>query len=168
MCRCALTRILPLIVPNLLLIVPNLLHLQVRSLKKARDVKDQILGLFERTEVELTSNPQDTRAIRKAITSGYFYHTALLQRSGNYRTLKKPQTVFLHPQGALAKAQPPPRLVVYFELVRTSKDFMRTVSETESDWLVEIAPHLYKPADVEAVDNKKMPHSKAAGKSAES
>jgi hypothetical protein len=66
---------------------------QVRSLKKARDVKDQILGLFERTEVELTSNPQDTRAIRKAITSGYFYHTALLQRSGNYRTLKKPQVM---------------------------------------------------------------------------
>ena len=112
-------------------------------------------------QVELSSNASDTRGIRKAITSGYFYHTALLQRSGNYRTLKKPQTVFLHPQGALAKAQPPPRLVVYFELVRTSKDFMRTVSETESDWLVEIAPHLYKPADVEAADVKKMPHAKA-------
>ena len=55
--------------------------------------------------------------------------------------------------------------MVYFELVRTSKDFVRTVSETESDWLIEIAPHLYKPADVEAVDNKKMPNSKAQAKS---
>jgi pre-mRNA-splicing factor ATP-dependent RNA helicase DHX16 len=57
------------------------------------------------------------------------------------------------------------RLIVYFELVRTSKDFVRTVSETESDWLIEIAPHLYKPADVEAVDNKKMPNPKAQAKS---
>lgn len=94
---------------------------QVRSLKKAKDVRDQLLGLFERTEIEVSSNATDTRAIRKAITSGYFYHTALLQRSGDYRTLKKPQTVFMHPQGALAKANPPPRLVCYFELVRTAK-----------------------------------------------
>ena len=95
-----------------------------------------IFGKFGAIRQIRLGNASDTRGIRKAITSGYFYHTALLQRSGNYRTLKKPQTVFLHPQGALAKAQPPPRLVVYFELVRTSKDFMRTVSETESDWLV--------------------------------
>jgi len=137
--------------------------IQVRSLKKARDVRDQLLGLFERTEVEMTSNASDTRAIRKAITSGYFYHTALLQRSGDYRTLKKPQTVYMHPQGALAKANPPPRLVCYFELVRTQKDYMRTVSEIESEWLIEIAPHLYKPKDVETVDTKKMP--KTVGKS---
>ena len=44
---------------------------------------------------------------------------------------------------------------------------MRTVSETESDWLIEIAPHLYKPADVEGVDSKKMPHAKAKGKAAD-
>jgi pre-mRNA-splicing factor ATP-dependent RNA helicase DHX16 len=137
----------------------------VRSLKKAKDVRDQLLGLFERTEVELQSNAQDTKAIRKAICSGYFYHTALLQRSGHYRTLKKPQTVHMHPQGALVKAQPPPRLVCYFELVRTSKDYMRTVSEIDSEWLLEIAPHIYRPKDVEAVDSKKMP--KGQGKSAD-
>ncbi|KAJ1494855.1 hypothetical protein T484DRAFT_1758770 [Baffinella frigidus] len=139
--------------------------IQVRSLKKAKDVRDQLLGLFERTEIELQSNSDDTKSIRKSICSGYFYHTALLQRSGNYRTLKKPQTVHMHPQGALVKAQPPPRLVCYFELVRTSKDYMRTVSEIESEWLIEIAPHLYKPKDVESVDSKKMP--KGQGKSAD-
>ena len=33
-------------------------RLQVRSLKKAKDVYDQLLGLFERTEIELQSNAQ--------------------------------------------------------------------------------------------------------------
>jgi pre-mRNA-splicing factor ATP-dependent RNA helicase DHX16 len=31
--------------------------------------------------------------------------------------------------------------VVYHELVLTSKEFMRTVSEIKPDWLVELAPH---------------------------
>jgi len=31
---------------------------QVRSLKKARDVKDQILGLFERTEAHILNSRQ--------------------------------------------------------------------------------------------------------------
>jgi hypothetical protein len=31
------------------------------------------------SQVEIKSNSQDTAAIRKAVTSGYFYHTALLQ-----------------------------------------------------------------------------------------
>ena len=46
-------------------------------------------------------------------------------------------------QGALAKAQPPPRLVVYFELVRTSKDFMRTVSEVRTSIYMYIYIYIY-------------------------
>lgn len=36
------------------------------------------------------------------------------------------------------------RWVVYHELVLTSKEFMRTVSEIKADWLVELAPHYYR------------------------
>ncbi len=38
-------------------------------------------------------------------------------------------------------AQVLPRWVVYQELVMTSKEYMRIVSEIKPDWLVEIAPH---------------------------
>jgi pre-mRNA-splicing factor ATP-dependent RNA helicase DHX16 len=41
-----------------------------------------------------------------------------------------------------------PRWVVYQELVLTSKEFMRTVSEIKPGWLVEIAPHLYSKTDI--------------------
>lgn len=39
-------------------------------MKRARDVRDQLEGLLERVEIELTSNENDLDAIRKAITSG--------------------------------------------------------------------------------------------------
>ena len=38
-----------------------------RSMKRARDVRDQLEGLMERVEIELTSNPHDNTAIRKVV-----------------------------------------------------------------------------------------------------
>lgn len=38
---------------------------------------------------------------------------------------------------------PLPRWVVYHELVLTTKEYMRTVSEIKPEWLVEVAPHYY-------------------------
>lgn len=43
---------------------------QVRSMKRARDIRDQLAGLIERVEIELTSNSNDLDAIKKTITSG--------------------------------------------------------------------------------------------------
>ena len=34
-------------------------------MKRARDVRDQLQGLMERVEIELSSNPLDNMAIRK-------------------------------------------------------------------------------------------------------
>ena len=39
--------------------------IQHRSMKRARDVRDQLEGLMERVEIEVTSNPLDTVNIRK-------------------------------------------------------------------------------------------------------
>jgi len=60
-------------------------------MKRARDVRDQLEGLMERVEIELTSNPHDNIAIRKAVTAGYFYHTARLSKGGVYKTVKHQQ-----------------------------------------------------------------------------
>lgn len=157
-------------------------YVQPRSLKRARDVRDQLLGLLERVEVPLVSAMASSEddggggggatAVRKAICAGYFYHASRLGRdgSGSYRTLKPPrQTVSIHPSSALAKAAavvaaaageqgggaankditaatggvPLPKWVVYHELVLTTKEYMRNVSEIRPEWLVEVAPHYY-------------------------
>lgn len=39
-------------------------------MKRARDIRDQLEGLLERVEIELTSNLGDLDSIKKAITSG--------------------------------------------------------------------------------------------------
>ncbi|KHJ95697.1 helicase protein [Oesophagostomum dentatum] len=54
---------------------------QHRTMKKARDIRDQLEGLLERVEIEPKSN-SCTIAIRKAITAGYFYNCSKLDNSG--------------------------------------------------------------------------------------
>ena len=39
-------------------------------MKRARDIRDQLEGLLERVEIELTSNTNDLEAIKKSITAG--------------------------------------------------------------------------------------------------
>lgn len=134
---------------------------QFRSMKRARDVRDQIEGLLERVEIDPTSVGDDDHVpIRKAITAGYFYHTAQLQRSGAYRTLKHKQAVQIHPSSSLFQLLP--RWVLYHELVFTTKEFMRQVIEIEPEWLVEIAPHYYKQSEIMDASKRKMP--KKAGR----
>ncbi|KAK8945605.1 putative pre-mRNA-splicing factor ATP-dependent RNA helicase [Platanthera guangdongensis] len=130
-------------------------YIQVRSMKRARDIRDQLEGLLERVEIEITSNPHELDPIKKAITAGFFHHTARLQKTGAYRTIKNPQTVHIHPSSGLAQVLP--RWAIYHELVLTSKEYMRQVTELKPEWLVEIAPHYYQLKDVEDSSTKKMP-----------
>merc|ERR1739838_534701 len=134
--------------------------IQHRSMTRARNVRDQLAGLMERVEIEPTSNPGDSIAIRKAITSGFFYNTASLSKSG-YKTVKQQQTVHIHPGSSLFEELP--KYVVYHEVVFTSKEFMRQIIEIEGSWLLEVAPHYYKGKEI-AQEKLKMP--KIMGKTA--
>ncbi|RPD77807.1 pre-mRNA splicing factor [Lentinus tigrinus ALCF2SS1-7] len=136
--------------------------LQFKSLSRARDIRDQLAGLCERVEIVVQSNPNtnDITPIQKAITAGYFYNTATMQKSGDsYRTLKTSQTVYVHPSSSLFNHTPPIKNVLYYELVMTSKSYMRQVMEIKPAWLLEVAPHYFKPADLEqlASGDRKMP-----------
>ncbi len=110
---------------------------QIRSMRRAQDVREQIDMMMERVEVD-KFHTEDDVLIRKAITSGYFYHTAKLDKSG-YKTIKTNQSVAIHPSSCLHAALP--RWVVYFELVLTKKEFMRNVIEVRSLPLPSLAPH---------------------------
>ena len=133
-------------------------YVQIRSMKKARDIRDQLEGLCERVEIDLAvSSPDDLDAILKAVTAGFFYNVAKLGRTGEYQTVKQKKTVYIHPGSVLAKEEEPPAWLVYFELAFTTKEFMRQVAPIKPGWLVEIAPHYYQDADVEDTKSKKMP-----------
>ncbi|XP_023172498.1 pre-mRNA-splicing factor ATP-dependent RNA helicase DHX16 [Drosophila hydei] len=134
--------------------------IQYRSMKRARDVREQLVGLMQRVEIDMVSCLPETINVRKASTAGYFYHVARLSKGGHYKTIKHNQTVMIHPNSSLFEELP--RWVLYHELVFTSKEYMRQVIEIESKWLLEVAPHYYKAKELEDSTNKKMP--KTAGR----
>ena len=140
-------------------------YLQVRNLNKARDIREQLEGLCERVEVEICTNPLEIEQIGKALTSGYFYNTAKFSKNAEYKTVKNQHTVYIHPSSVMIKEETPAPWVLYFELAFTSKEYMRTVMPIKGEWLIELAPHYYKPADIEDSSSKKMP--KQIGKSAD-
>mmetsp|Transcript_31976 Transcript_31976/g.67606 ORF Transcript_31976/g.67606 Transcript_31976/m.67606 type:complete len:974 (-) Transcript_31976:179-3100(-) len=121
-------------------------YIQHRSMTRARDVREQIAELCERVEIELSSNPTEIDSIRKAIVSGFFFQSARLNKNGAYTTVKSPHTVEIHPTSALFGEHP--KMVVYHELVLTTKEYMRQVVDIKPEWLVEVAPHFYKQKDL--------------------
>ncbi|KAL0942655.1 ATP-dependent RNA helicase DHX8 (helicase associated domain-containing protein) [Colletotrichum truncatum] len=136
--------------------------LQQRSLTRARDVRDQLAKLCERVEVTpSTCGSSNLPPIKRALTAGFFPNAARLQRSGDsYRTVKKNATVYVHPSSVLMGVDPPVKMLVYFELVQTTKEYMRSCMPIEPKWLAELAPHFYKKGDVDAMEEKKMPKSR--------
>lgn len=133
--------------------------LQQRSLTRARDVRDQLAKLCERVEVTTSScGAADLVPIQKAITAGFFPNAGRLQRGGDsYRTVKNNTTVYIHPSSVLMDSNPPIKMVVYFELVQTSKEYMRSCMPIKPEWLHEAAPHFHKKKDLEALEDRKMP-----------
>ncbi|KAK2807039.1 hypothetical protein FQN50_005613 [Emmonsiellopsis sp. PD_5] len=139
--------------------------LQQRSLTRARDVRDQLAKLCDRVEVTVSSiGASNLAPIQKAITAGFFPNAARLQRGGDsYRTVKNGQTVYLHPSSTLFQVNP--KWVIYYELVLTSKEYMRSNMPLQPEWLVEVAPHYHKKKDLETlgIDKKMSKGQGAAG-----
>ena len=133
--------------------------LQQRSLTRARDVRDQLSKLCERVEVApSTCGAANIDPIKKALTAGFFPNAARLQRSGDaYRTVKNNTTVFIHPSSVLMGSDSPEKMVIYFELVQTTKEYMRSCLPIKPQWLNEVAPHFHKKKDVEELEQRKMP-----------
>lgn len=137
--------------------------LQQRSLTRVRDVRDQLAKLCERVEVTLSTCGQaDLVPIQKAITAGFFPNAARLQRGGDsYRTVKNNTTVYIHPSSVLMDSNPPIKMVVYYELVQTTKEYMRSCLPIKPEWLHEAAPHFHKKKDLEALEERKMPKDRS-------
>ncbi|KAL8830582.1 MAG: hypothetical protein Q9170_005673 [Blastenia crenularia] len=133
-------------------------YLQQRSLTRARDVRDQLAKLCDRVEVTISSTgAADLVPIQKSITAGFFPNAARLAKGGDsYRTVKNGLTVYLHPSSVLMGVNP--RWVVYYELVLTSREYMRSDMPVLPEWLVEAAPHFYRSKDLETLGTgRKMP-----------
>ena len=120
-------------------------YLQARSLRRAQDVRKQLLTIMDRYRLEVTSAGRNFNRIRRAITSGFFFHAAKKDPQEGFKTLVENTPTYIHPSSSLFQRQPD--WVVYHELVLTSKEYMRECVAIDPKWLVELAPRFFKQAD---------------------
>ncbi|XP_035740452.1 ATP-dependent RNA helicase DHX8-like [Vespa mandarinia] len=118
---------------------------QMRTLKRAQDVRKQLLGIMDRHKLDVVSAGKNTVRIQKAVCSGFFRNAAKKDPQEGYRTLVDSQVVYIHPSSALFNRQP--EWVIYHELVQTTKEYMREVTTIDPKWLVEFAPAFFKFSD---------------------
>lgn len=127
--------------------------IQSRALRKAQDIRKQLIAIMERYKLEVKSCCKDYPRVRKAITAGFFAHVARKDPKEGYKTLIDNQTIFIHPSSALFNKSP--EWVVYHELVLTSKEYMREVTAIEAKWLVECAGRFFKQCDPNMLSKRK-------------
>jgi ATP-dependent RNA helicase DHX8/PRP22 len=118
---------------------------QIRTLKRAQDVRKQLLGIMDRHKLDVISCGKNTARVQKAICSGFFRSAAKKDPQEGYRTLVEGQVVYIHPSSALFNRQP--EWVIYHELVLTTKEYMREVTTIDPKWLVEFASAFFRFAD---------------------
>ncbi|XP_057466767.1 probable pre-mRNA-splicing factor ATP-dependent RNA helicase DEAH5 [Actinidia eriantha] len=126
---------------------------QSRSLRRAQDVRKQLLTIMDKYKLDVMSAGKNFTKIRKAITAGFFFHAARKDPQEGYRTLVENQPVYIHPSSALFQRQPD--WVIYHELVMTTKEYMREVTVVDPKWLVELAPRFFKVSDPTKMSKRK-------------
>ena len=118
---------------------------QARSMKRAQDVRKQLVTIMDRYRLNLVSAGKNYKLICKAITAGFFTNAAKKDPQEGYRTLVDQNPVYIHPSSSVFHQNP--EYVIYHELVLTSKEYMRNILVIDAKWLYELAPTFYKKAD---------------------
>lgn len=87
--------------------------------------------------------PPEARQILTSIMSGFFRNISSRQQAfGLYGNIFSRKLVHIHPTSCLFDQKP--ELVLYSEIVTTSKNYMRSCSKVSPEWLHEVLPGLYK------------------------
>jgi len=127
--------------------------IQARSMKRAQDIRKQMLGIMDRHKLDVVSCGKNTVRVQKAICSGFFRNAAKKDPQEGYKTVTDNQVVYIHPSSAIFNRQP--EWVVYHELVLTTKEYMREVTSVDCKWLVEFAPSFFKFSDPTKLSKRK-------------
>jgi HrpA-like RNA helicase len=144
-------------------------YINGRALSRAFDVRNQLADICHRDvnknglgmDVTQSCGPEMTMFL-KCVCAGLFLQVAsrikatvevdargrsgmLGQSRGRYRTKIGSQEVSIHPTSTMFGRNPAPKCVVYTELLSTKKTYIRGITQVREEWLVEVAPHFFKP-----------------------
>ncbi|KAH9981405.1 P-loop containing nucleoside triphosphate hydrolase protein [Lactifluus volemus] len=127
--------------------------IQARSMRRAQDVRKQLLGIMDRYKHDIISAGRDYNRVRRAICSGFFRHAAKKDPQEGYKTLVEGTPVYIHPSSALFNRAP--EWCIYHELILTTREYCHNVLAIEPKWLVDVAPQFFKVADENKISKRK-------------
>ncbi|KAL4627006.1 hypothetical protein ACB092_05G136400 [Castanea dentata] len=120
-------------------------HVNYQAMKKVIEIRGQLRRIAQRLGIVLKSCEGDMKAVRKAVTAGFFANACRLEafsHSGMYKTVRGSQEVYIHPSSVLFRVNP--KWVIFHSLVSTDRQYMRNVISIDPSWLREAAPHFYQ------------------------
>ncbi|KXZ53924.1 hypothetical protein GPECTOR_6g842 [Gonium pectorale] len=120
--------------------------INIRALRKAEDIYNQLVRFLGPPSppglgLPLASCGDETTPLRRALTVGLFPHAARLQPDGSYRVIATGRQVFLHPSSVLLERKPD--VLIFNELMHTTKTYARDATAVEARWLPELAPAFF-------------------------
>ena len=127
--------------------------IQARSMKRAKDVRDQLVKIMNRYRHPIVSCGRSSDKVRRALCAGFFRNSARKDPQEGYKTLTEGTPVYLHPSSALFGKQA--EWVIYYTLVLTTKEYMHCTTSIEPKWLVEAAPTFFKVAPSDKLSKRR-------------
>ena len=127
--------------------------IQARSMRRAQEVRQQLVTIMERYKHQLVSCGRNTMKIRQALCSGFFRNAARKDPQEGYKTLVEGTPVYLHPSSAMFGK--PTEHVIFHTLVLTTKEYMHCTTAIEPKWLVDAAPTFFKVAPTDRLSKRK-------------
>lgn len=144
-------------------------YLQHKNLTKVEEARSQLRSLIgensrRSSEAKEPLNWAERKIeVLKTLSAGFFQNVAKLDHGGQgrgsseYTTLLTNANVAIHPSSALYKQQA--EYVLYGSLLLTSKEYMLVVSQIQPEWLLEVAPNVYKAAELEDLAKRQRTES---------
>ena len=124
-------------------------YLNFRTLKAIDNVRGQLADILSKMNITVPENDYNNeikgkreRRILKSLIAGYFAQVAHLETAGYYITVKDNQYVFIHPSSYLHGSRKA-IWVLFQEFVLTTKNYIRTVTEIQPEYLLQVAPHYF-------------------------
>ncbi|EWC45430.1 pre-mRNA-splicing factor ATP-dependent RNA helicase prp22 [Drechslerella stenobrocha 248] len=127
--------------------------IQARSMRRAQDVRQQLVSIMERYKNRIVSCGRNTMKVRQALCTGFFKHAARKDPTEGYKTLTEGTPVYMHPSSALFGK--PAEHVIYHTLVLTTKEYMHCTTAIEPKWLVDAAPRFFRVAPTDRLSKRK-------------
>ncbi|XP_017769739.1 PREDICTED: putative ATP-dependent RNA helicase DHX33 [Nicrophorus vespilloides] len=125
-------------------------YIHMRNILYAREVRTQLADVCRRCEIPVSSCGSNMDQVRKCLLTGLFTNIAEIHKDKQYITLDKRQVVTIHPSSVLHGQLPP--LLLFTEVVQTTKCYLRGISTIEREWLDEIVPNYIRSHNIRSKD----------------